>query len=49
MSIIVEDANHDAHRLYLRYGFEQWQRRPYRPFPGSEDQGDWVLLRKEVG
>ena len=46
MSIIVEDANAGALRLYLRHGFAEWARRPYVPFPGSMDKGDWVLLGK---
>jgi ribosomal protein S18 acetylase RimI-like enzyme len=48
MSLIVEDANSGALKLYLRYGFSEWARRPYIPFPGSADEGDWMLLRKEI-
>jgi ribosomal protein S18 acetylase RimI-like enzyme len=48
MSLVVEDANVAALRLYLRYGFDEWTRRPYLPFPGSTDEGDWVLLKKEI-
>ena len=46
MSIIVEDANAGVLRLYLRHGFAERARRPYVPFPGSMDEGDWVLLGK---
>jgi ribosomal protein S18 acetylase RimI-like enzyme len=49
MSIIVEDANAGALNLYLRSGFRERARRPYIAFPGSMDEGDWILLTKEVG
>jgi ribosomal protein S18 acetylase RimI-like enzyme len=48
MSLIVEDANVGALRLYLRSGFRERARRPYLPFPGSTDEGDWILLKKEI-
>jgi ribosomal protein S18 acetylase RimI-like enzyme len=48
ISLIVEEANAGALKLYLRYGFEEWARRPYVPFPGSTDEGDWILLRKGI-
>jgi ribosomal protein S18 acetylase RimI-like enzyme len=48
MSLIVEEANAGALKLYLRYGFGEWTRRPYIPFPGSMDEGDWILLKKEI-
>jgi ribosomal protein S18 acetylase RimI-like enzyme len=48
MSLIVEAVNAGALKLYLRHGFGEWTRRPYVPFPGSQDQGDWILLRKDI-
>jgi ribosomal protein S18 acetylase RimI-like enzyme len=48
ISLIVEEANAGAFKLYLRYGFREWARRPYIPFPGSSDEGDWILLRKDI-
>ncbi len=48
ISLIVEEANAGALKLYLRYGFREWTRRRYVPFPGSLDKGDWILLRKEI-
>jgi ribosomal protein S18 acetylase RimI-like enzyme len=48
MSLLVEEANAGAHKLYLRHGFGEWTRRPYIPFPGSADEGDWILLKKEM-
>jgi ribosomal protein S18 acetylase RimI-like enzyme len=47
-SIMVESANVDAYRLYLRFGFVDWDRRPYHPFPGSRDSGEWILLRRPL-
>jgi ribosomal protein S18 acetylase RimI-like enzyme len=49
MSIIVEDANSGALKLYLRYGLVELARRTYVPFPGSTDEGDWILLTKDLG
>jgi ribosomal protein S18 acetylase RimI-like enzyme len=48
MALIVEEANSGALKLYLRYGFEEWARRRYMPFPGSTDEGDWILLGKDI-
>jgi ribosomal protein S18 acetylase RimI-like enzyme len=48
ISLIVEAANAGAHKLYLRHGFGEWTRRLYIPFPGSRDEGDWVLLKKDL-
>ncbi len=48
MALIVESANAGALKLYLRSGFIEWSRRPYIPFPGSADDGDWILLRKDI-
>jgi ribosomal protein S18 acetylase RimI-like enzyme len=48
ISLIVETANRGALELYLRQGFGEWTRRPYVPFPGSLDDGDWILLGKEL-
>jgi ribosomal protein S18 acetylase RimI-like enzyme len=46
ISIISLEANVRALKLYLRHGFAEWARRPYTPFPGSTDEGDWILLKK---
>jgi ribosomal protein S18 acetylase RimI-like enzyme len=48
MSLIVEEVNSGALKLYLSHGFEEWARRPYIPFPSSMDEGDWILLRKDI-
>ena len=48
LSLLVEEANGAALRLYLKHGFREWARRPYIPFPGSTDVGDWLLLGKDL-
>lgn len=47
-SLLVEEANGGALQLYLKHGFREWARRPYIPFPGSTDAGDWLLLGKDL-
>lgn len=44
----VESINVEATGLYKKCGFADWERRPYVPFPGSEDSGDWVLMVKDL-
>ena len=44
----VEDSNPGAHRLYLKCGFTEWERRPFVPFPGSDDSGDWILMVRDL-
>jgi ribosomal protein S18 acetylase RimI-like enzyme len=48
ISLVVETANVGALRLYRRYGFREHARRPYLPFPGSTDEGDWLLALKDL-
>ena len=48
VSLIVESFNPDAKRLYDRYGFQELARRPFIPFPGCEDEGDLILMVKEL-
>ena len=48
ISLLVETANAGALRLYTLYGFREQARRPYVPFPGSTDEGDWLLMVKDV-
>jgi GNAT superfamily N-acetyltransferase len=49
MSIIVESANENAHRIYGRFGFVEWERLPFIPFPRCDDTGEWILMGKDVG
>jgi ribosomal protein S18 acetylase RimI-like enzyme len=48
MSLIVESFNEGAHRFYLREGFTEWARRSFIPFPGSQEEGDFILMRKDL-
>ena len=43
-SLIVEDANQGARRLYERTGFEEVARRPFVPFPGAPKVDGWILM-----
>ena len=44
----VESPNTGAIALYRKCGFVEWERRPYVPFPGSDDSGDWILMVRQV-
>lgn len=46
ITLVVGSFNDDARRLYERVGFVEWQRRPFRPFAGSDEPGDWILMAK---
>jgi GNAT superfamily N-acetyltransferase len=48
MSVLAESVNAGAMQLCQAFGFQEFDRRAYIPFPGSRDDGDWVLLTKEV-
>ena len=44
----VETPNTGAISLYRKCGFTEWERRPFVPFPGSDDEGDWILMAKDL-
>lgn len=48
IALQVESPNIGAIGLYRKFGFTEWQRRPYVPFPGSDDYGDWILMAKDL-
>src|SRR5262245_23579060 len=48
LSIIVLSDNTSALRLYERFGFNESARKPFIPFPPSQDTGEWVLLKKQI-
>lgn len=48
LSLIVESFNPDAHRFYRRYGFRDWESRPFVAFPGSEEEGELILMVKDL-
>ena len=48
MSLMVVSANPGALRLYERFGYSEWDRRAFHPFPGSDPSGDWILMAKGI-
>lgn len=44
----VENVNAGAIALYTATGFTEWMRCPYIPFPGCDDQGDWILMVRDL-
>jgi len=48
ITLMVGSFNEGARRLYQRFGFEEWERRVFTPFPGSDRDGFWILMRKQV-
>jgi len=48
IALQVESPNTSAIAAYRKCGFVEWERRPYVPFPGSDDEGDWILMAKDL-
>ncbi len=48
LTLLVGSFNPRAHTLYLRCGFDEWARRPFIAFAGSDSPGEWILMRKVV-
>lgn len=48
IALQVESPNVAAIGLYRKCGFTEWERRPYIPFPSSDDSGDWILMAKDL-
>ena len=48
IALQVEEVNEIAFNTYMRNGYIEVDRRPYIPFPGSDDTGDYVLMWKEL-
>lgn len=44
----VESPNVRAQAMYRKCGFTEWERRPFVPFPGSDDEGDWILMVRDL-
>ena len=44
MTLMVGSFNSGARRLYERFGFHEAGRRPFVPFPGSDPEGEWMLM-----
>lgn len=48
LTLMVGSFNQGAYRLYRQFGFTEWERRPFIPFPGSDAPGEWILMVKEL-
>ena len=48
IALQAEEVNEIAFNTYQRNGYVEVDRRPYIPFPGSDDAGDYVLMWKEL-
>lgn len=48
LTLMAGSFNVDAIRLYEKQGYVEWDRRPFVPFYGSDPEGEWVLLVKEL-
>ena len=46
IALQVEEVNEVAFNTYRKNGYVEVDRRPYVPFPGSDDTGDYVLMWK---
>ncbi len=44
----VESPNAGAISLYHKCGFAEWDRRTFVPFPTSDDEGDWILMDRNL-
>lgn len=48
LTLMVGSFNARAFGLYRTAGFAVWDRRPFSPFPGSDETGDWILMGKDL-
>jgi ribosomal protein S18 acetylase RimI-like enzyme len=48
MSLVTEDANSTALRLYTRYGFREVETRPWLAYDGLTGPTKWVRLARDV-
>lgn len=48
VTLMVGSFNTGARRLYARLGFSEWARRDFIPFEGSDPEGQWLLLRRDL-
>jgi len=47
IALEVESPNMGAISLYRKCGFAEWDRRNHVPFPGLDDEGDWILMARD--
>jgi ribosomal protein S18 acetylase RimI-like enzyme len=48
LTLMVGSFNEGAQRLYRRFGLSEWERRAFTPFEGSDPEGDWILMYKDL-
>ena len=48
VTLMVGSFNTGARRFYERRGFREWDRRPFVSFPGSDLEGDWILMVNDL-
>lgn len=48
IALQVESPNAGAISLYRKCGFVEWERRVFVPFHGSDDEGDWILMVRDL-
>ncbi|WP_370677187.1 GNAT family N-acetyltransferase [Pleomorphomonas sp. PLEO] len=48
LTLMVGSFNARAYGLYRAAGFAAWDRRPFVPFPGSDEAGEWILMGKDL-
>ncbi|MGY9050268.1 MAG: GNAT family N-acetyltransferase, partial [Rhodobacterales bacterium] len=48
LTLMVGSFNAGAHRLYLRCGFREWDRRGFVPFDRSDQSGEWILMVRDL-
>lgn len=46
LTLMVNSHNEQARKLYLKVGFQDWEKRPFLTFPGSDKPGEWILMSK---
>ncbi len=48
ITLLVGSFNSGARALYQQVGYAEWDRRAFLPFPGSDAEVDWILMRKDL-
>jgi ribosomal protein S18 acetylase RimI-like enzyme len=48
ITLMVGSFNTGARALYQQVGYAEWDRRAFLQFPGSDAEGDWILMRKDL-
>ena len=48
LSLLVGSFNGAAKKLYEEVGYQDWERREFVPFLGSDPAGEWVLMGKDL-